>query len=219
MPKAAVTTDRRASIRELERRLAERYGLASDWLQEMIVAHPALVDLVGDDPFDVAEYRRHHAGKSPAIIFDRDGTLASVELARAHVTDGRDDWAQFNAAMLFDAPVPRIAALFQAVRPGIDKIITSGRDGSLRPRMIWWLHKHDIVPARLLMRTPKDNRRDSTVKLEILQDKILPTHDVLFVVDDRPQVVQMWRDQGFDVMAVQDPGVDPPITRHWQEFD
>jgi len=156
--------------------------------------------------------------KQPAVIFDRDGTLASV----AHVapTD-RDNasWAAYNAAMPFDAPVPHIAALLRAIRPGVVRIMTSGRAQGDYPgdrrrlfQMRDWLAKHDLPIDVLIMRQGGDQRRDSIVKREMYDDLIAPFYDVRYVVDDRPQVVDMWRDIGLPVLAVRDPGILPPIA-------
>ena len=41
---------------------------------------------------------------------------------------------------------------------------------------------------------------------------IAPRFDVQFVVDDRQQVVDMWRSLGLRVVQVQDPGIMPSIV-------
>lgn len=155
--------------------------------------------------------------KQPAVIFDRDGTLASV----AHVAPedrSESSWAAYNAALRFDAPVPVVAGLFRSIRPGVAKIITSGRaegdhpgDRHRRFAMKDWLSKFDLAPDMLLMREGGDRRRDSIVKAEMYRNEIEPHFDVQFVVDDRPQVVEAWGELGLDVLRVEDPGVVPPI--------
>lgn len=154
-----------------------------------------------------------------AVIFDRDGTLASV--AHCAPSDkSASSWRNYNAALRFDAPVPIVAGLLRSVRPGITRIMTSGRaegdwpgDRHRRFAMQDWLHKHDLPIDLLLMREGGDQRRDSIVKEEIYHRDIEPFFRVLFVVDDRPQVVQTWRDLGLPVLQVTDPGIMPPITQ------
>lgn len=156
--------------------------------------------------------------RQPAVIFDRDGTLFSV----AHVapaTKDNDAWRNYNAALRFDAPVPIVAALFHSIRPGIAKIITSGRmegdhpgDRHRRFAMQDSNYKHGIHPDRLLMREGGDTRPDSAVKQEILDRDILPYYNVVYAIDDRDQVVEMWRRNGIPVLQVKDPGVLPPIV-------
>ena len=41
----------------------------------------------------------------------------------------------------------------------------------------------------------------------------LDTFDVRYVIDDRPQVCDIWRELGLRVMQVVDPGIEPPIAR------
>lgn len=150
--------------------------------------------------------------KPPAVIFDRDGTLFSVKHYMVDAETGPACWHCYNGLVAFDAPVPLVAALFRSIRPGVTKIITSGRMDSTRHDMIAALQKHDLVPDYLLMRRDKDQRRDSIVKKEIYQTQIEPYFDVRYVIDDRPSVVEMWREIGLSVLAVQDPGVLPRIT-------
>lgn len=155
--------------------------------------------------------------RHPAVIFDRDGTLASV----AHVapTDkSQSSWKNYNAALRFDAPVPVVAGLLRSIRPGVARIMTSGRaegdhpgDRRRRFAMEDWLAKHDLPIDLLLMREGGDQRRDSIVKEEIYRRYIEPYFDVRFVIDDRPQVVQTWRELGLHVLQVTDPGIMPPI--------
>lgn len=46
------------------------------------------------------------------------------------------------------------------------------------------------------MRKDGDFRKDSIVKEEIYREWIEPFHEVLFCIDDRKQVVDMWRSIG-----------------------
>jgi len=158
--------------------------------------------------------------RQPAVIFDRDGTLASV----AHVapTDLRDpsQWRDFNVAMPFDAPVPAVVDMLRAVPAGVTRIMTSGRSqgdhvGDRRRlfQMRDWIAKHDLPIDLLIMRPAGDMRSDDIVKRAMFDQIIAPRFDVQFVVDDRPAVVAMWRDIGLHVIAVQDPGILPPIAR------
>lgn len=151
--------------------------------------------------------------KRPAVIFDRDGTLASVAWIAPGPGAGDKAWADFNAAIRFDAPVPSVVALWHAIDPGIARIVVSGRDGSTFWAMTDWFRKHGIKPERFYQRRAGDRRVDSVVKEEILDTLILPHYDVRLVVDDRPQVCDMWRRRGLAVLQVTDPGIDPAILR------
>lgn len=157
--------------------------------------------------------------RQPAVIFDRDGTLASCP---ARPNDRSDaSWARFNAALAFDPPVPYVVALLRAIRPGVARIMVSGRaegdwpgDRRRRFAMQDWIVKHDLPIDHLFMRVGGDQRRDSIVKDEILRTQIAPHFDVRFAVDDRPQVIDVWREHGIPVLAVTDPDLPFPITKH-----
>lgn len=156
--------------------------------------------------------------RQPAIIFDRDGTLASVKYI-APTTRDDGAWAAFNAALPFDAPVPEIVALCRSIRPGVTRIMTSGRMAGDRPGDVhrWyamraWLDKHNIPIDLLFMRDGGDTRRDSIVKAEMYRRHIEPYYDVRYVVDDRPEVCDMWESLGLQVLRVVDPDIEPPIA-------
>jgi phosphoglycolate phosphatase-like HAD superfamily hydrolase len=148
--------------------------------------------------------------RQPAVIFDRDGTLFSVDGPTRSA--GNHAWANFNASIRFDAPVPVVHALWHAIRPGVARIVVSGRDGEFERPMLDSMAKHGIRPDAFFQRVWGDRRQDSIVKAEILDALILPRWDVRYVIDDRPQVVAMWRERGIPVLAVTDPKIQPPIT-------
>lgn len=150
--------------------------------------------------------------KLDAVIFDRDGTLFSVEHHMGEVKPGKFgplDWGSYNGKCADDCVVPAVAALWHALDPKITKIITSGREDHTRANMVLAMDRHDIHPDRFFMRKTGDNRKDSIVKSEIYAQEIEPHYNILFVVDDRLQVVEAWRALGLKVIAVTDPGGIP----------
>lgn len=158
-----------------------------------------------------------------AIIFDRDGTLASVHNGpmkdfSKNSKEDKAQWAAFNAALPFDAVVPEIAAILHAVRPGVVRIMVSGRaegdwPGDRRRRFMMkdWIAKHNLPIDHLFMRTGGDQRRDSVVKEEILLRDILPNWNPVIAVDDREEVCEVWRRYKIHVIKVTNPGELPPI--------
>lgn len=52
------------------------------------------------------------------------------------------------------------------------------------------------------MRPEGDERKDSIVKQEIYEKYIKDRYNVRFVLDDRNQVVDMWREVGLKVLQV-----------------
>jgi len=62
-----------------------------------------------------------------------------------------------------------------------------------------------VIPYELHMRPSGDQRKDSIVKRELFDAHVAGKYFVEFVLDDRPQVVRMWRyELGLTVMALAD---------------
>ena len=130
-----------------------------------------------------------------AWIFDLDGTLAIIG----------DRSPYDSSTCLNDTPNELVVSLFKVVKASSTKtIICSGRENKYRLETERWLKVHGIVPDLLLMRMTEDNRKDSIVKEELFRQIILPVYHTELVVDDRDQVVRMWRDLGLTCWQVAD---------------
>ena len=119
------------------------------------------------------------------VIFDVDGTLAKM--------DGRSpyDWHRVGE----DKVNEPIRNLYHAMHlDGETKlIIFTGRDGSCLDATTDWLRDNGIHDFEIYIRPEGDTRKDSIVKRELFENNIRGKYYVDFVVDDRDQVVDMWR--------------------------
>ena len=119
-----------------------------------------------------------------AVICDLDGTLSLL--------NGRDP---YNAATcdndLLNEPVA--AVLKMAKQRGYQVILLSGREDKFREPTVRFLDKHQIGYDLLLMRTSNDFRKDNIIKRELFEGEIQGKYFVEFLLDDRNQVVDMWR--------------------------
>lgn len=119
-----------------------------------------------------------------AVICDLDGTLSLL--------NGRDP---YNAATcdndLLNEPVA--AVLKMAKQRGYQVILLSGREDKFREPTVRFLDKHQIDYDLLLMRTSNDFRKDNIIKRELFEGEIQGKYFVEFLLDDRNQVVDMWR--------------------------
>lgn len=119
----------------------------------------------------------------PCIICDLDGTLA--------ILNGRSPYdGKACASDLLNEPVARLLRKFEE---DAQIILFSGRNGESEPETRAWLREHGIVYDKLVMRAPGDQRKDAIVKREMYEEHIEGKRRVLFVVDDRDQVVNLWR--------------------------
>ena len=126
--------------------------------------------------------------KKKAIICDLDGTLALL--------NGRDPFDPSTAHNdLLNEPVANIIKVYNnQTLFAIDLFLITGRYDMYRPQTIKWLEKHGITHYKALyMRNTGDNRKDTVVKRELYEKYIKNDYDVLFVLEDRDQVVHMWR--------------------------
>ncbi|WHN64516.1 hypothetical protein [Cysteiniphilum sp. QT6929] len=137
------------------------------------------------------------------ILFDLDGTLADITHRRHYVMSEKKNWAQFNAHIGDDKPNLPIVSLYKTLWQSqqYEIIIVSGRSEQYRKITEHWLIWHEIPFKRLVMRQIKDNRKDAIIKKEILDLLRQEGKDILFAVDDRQQVVDMWRENG--IMCLQ----------------
>ena len=132
------------------------------------------------------------------VIFDIDGTLADIEHRRGFLDGNRPDWRRFNAAMGEDAPNLPIVNLYRVLwASGVyDLQIVTGRNEAFRKVTETWLTWNEIPFNRVLMRADKDQRPDNIIKGEIFAQLLAEGRDIAFAVDDRQQVVDMWRANG-----------------------
>ena len=149
--------------------------------------------------------------KELAIIVDVDGTLADMRGVR-----GPFEWDKVH----LDRPHQDVIEMVQdfaslEVYTGeydddgdemMDTkykiIITTGRDGVCEEATKQWLKDHEVPYDEFFIRPEGDFRKDNIIKSEIYMDHIRPKYDVKFVIDDRDQVVEMWRSLGLRVLQV-----------------
>jgi len=136
--------------------------------------------------------------KERAWIVDVDGTLAHNVSGRNPFHDHLYDKIVSDA---LDHPVSLLVNLLY--KDGATIIICSGRTDTAKTATEDWLLTHEIPYQYLFMRATGDSRRDSIVKEEIYRNHIEPNFDVEGVLDDRKQVVDMWRSIGLKCLQVE----------------
>ena len=120
------------------------------------------------------------------VVFDLDGTLAHIYNRSPY--DGKscgNDQVNESVRLLLDEMNERY-----------EVIILSGRNGDSRPETEKWLKDNEIHYNQLHMRAPDDSRKDSVIKEELFNEHIKDKYNVAFIVDDRKQVVDLWRSLG-----------------------
>lgn len=143
-----------------------------------------------------------------AIICDLDGTMALM--------NGRNPYDASTCDQdLPNIPVVETIKLFQ--QAGYNVIFCSGREDKYKEpteRFIQQYFSQEIYdiglksfrpfscPYHLFMRKTGDQRKDAIIKKEIFDNNIRDKFNILFVLDDRNQVVEGWRDMGLTCFQV-----------------
>lgn len=138
--------------------------------------------------------------KDPALIVDLDGTLADIRVRLRHLQGKKNDWGSFNKSIETDKIHDWCREIIKRFSHDHKIIIVSGRVDDLKQQTIEWLDKYEIPYDYIFMRKGNDFRKDNIIKREIFEKNIKNKFDILFVLDDRQQVVDMWRSEGLVVL-------------------
>jgi hypothetical protein len=136
-------------------------------------------------------------------VFDLDGTLANIEHRLRYIKGEPKDWRAFFAACGGDSLILPVAHLYNACRfSGCEDaekyvVIVSGRSSECREATEAWLAHHGLTPAALYMRKAGDHSPDHQCKARILKQLLADGWEPILFVDDRKQVVDMWRSLGY----------------------
>ena len=133
---------------------------------------------------------------SKGVIVDVDGTLA--------IMNGR---GPFEWAKVYQDKVNEpVADLVRRLKTsGLSVIIVTGRDGVALEDTKKWLNDNSIPFDAIFSRPVRNFEKDSIIKRRIYNTNIRDSWDIQFVLDDRNQVVKMWREElGIPVFQVAD---------------
>ena len=145
-----------------------------------------------EKPANLIQYIANQNARK-AIMVDVDGTIAEMH------NRGPFDWKSVGN----DLPIQSVIDVVNLyANEGYAIIIMSGRDSVCKQETMDWLDKHNVFWDDIFMRPERDARKDSIVKYELFNENVRDEYDVQFVLDDRNQVVEMWRSIGLKVFQV-----------------
>lgn len=153
--------------------------------------------------------------KTEAIIIDIDGTLSDCSHRLHHIEGAKQDWDAFYDAMDKDKVNLWCAKIINEMMDHKEEfwrerrkiLFVTGRPEKYREITIDWMKENMdeyirspldnlALTENLFMRKNGDYRPDWKVKREIYIKSIKDKYDVIFCIDDRLQVVRMWRNLG-----------------------
>ena len=133
-----------------------------------------------------------------AIIIDIDGTLSDSN-HRKHFVEGEEkDWTSFNESMIVDKPNVWCKKIVSAMvdQHDVEVLLITGRFEKYKDFTEDWLYRYSIPYEKLWMRPDEDHQPDTELKQKIYEEHIKDKYEVIFAIDDRKRVVDMWRKLG-----------------------
>lgn len=142
---------------------------------------------------EVKEEYKEDSDLPHGIIVDIDGTLAHMNNRSPF------DWGKVGEDTVDEV----VKSIVNAQPEHKMVIIMSGRDEICREDTVKWLNDNGIRYDFLYMRPQGNNEKDSIIKKRLFEDHVRGNMYVDFVLDDRNQVVNLWRNMGLKCLQVQ----------------
>lgn len=158
-------------------------------------------------------------GRKMAICVDMDGTAVDVRGVRHFLKpkngSKRRDFDSFHRMSEFSPANDDVLQIMKdADAAGFEVLITTARSEPYRETTQKWLDDHGVKYSNIFMRAEGDFRSDYEVKKEMFQ-QISMYYDVVRCIDDNPQAIRAWRENGVAVTTVpfiDDSNMDQVIT-------
>lgn len=128
-------------------------------------------------------------------VYDIDGTLA--------LKGDRDIFD--DSKLHLDTEIKEVGHILRALsKDGYKTVFVSGRQDSCMGTTVQWLKNNNLWmnDSEIFMRKAKDQRNDSIVKEEIVLNNLLPSFNVVGVIDDRLGVTRNFHKLGVFVLNV-----------------
>ena len=146
---------------------------------------PTVIHRLNNQFFDRSpQYGQQDESLPKAIICDLDGTLALLKGRNPYTADDCDK-DELNR------PVADLVKLKAGT--GTKILLLSGRLDTYQDKTEKWLAIHKIPYDFLKMRAAGDTRKDAVIKAEFYDTHVKGKYFIEFVLDDRNQVVDLWR--------------------------
>lgn len=139
-------------------------------------------------------------------VFDLDGTIADIRhrlhLIKDEFNDWKD-WPAFFAECVHDRPIPGVIEWMRYMQRTHLVVILSGRSDIVETQTRKWLMDNNVPYDYLFMRPEGNHAKDTEIKAVMMEQLVAPLGlPVDFIVEDRPAMIEMWREKGFKVYSV-----------------
>lgn len=157
------------------------------------------------------DHRLHHVRPPKNILVGPDGSMINVlGNLEPHDMDKplpkfKRNWKGFFDGIKDDPVNEWCADILESMGNKAHIVFCSGRPDNYRRDTLQWLEeKARFFKPTLFMRHRNDSRQDNIAKEIILDFEILTRFTPYFMIDDRKQVVDMWRSRGFTCLQCAD---------------
>lgn len=143
--------------------------------------------------------------KKGYVLCDLDGTLCDITHRLKFVKGEGKDWKSFFKGIPQDKlRLDTYEKLCSYKKEGYDIVFLTARPDDYKKETLAWLEKHttELEPQTLIMRRAGDRRPDVEVKQAILNTYFKDRSLIHKVIDDRPSVIRMWKENELDVIDV-----------------
>lgn len=138
-------------------------------------------------------FPQHLPGR-PIVIVDVDGTVANNTKNRSPYDESR---------VIEDDVHETIAIWVRNLYQSYNICIVSGRHDTCGDETWDWFEIKNIPFDGMLMRYAADNRSDTIIKKEILDElRSVVGENIAFALDDRPRIIRMWKENGITAFPV-----------------
>ncbi len=129
------------------------------------------------------------------VVVDIDGTLSDLNHRLHFVRDGKKDWDKFFQEAQNDSINEWCRTLCNSLMAsGLTVLLVSGRPKRIEALTRDWLRQNGVLYTELFcVRDDGDHAPDDLLKRQWLKPW---RNKILFIVDDRQRVVDMWREEG-----------------------
>lgn len=135
----------------------------------------------------------------PILICDIDGVIADLSHRLHHIEEKPANWDGFFEDCDGDLPMEATIEFLRLIDDTFEIAYLTGRPKRVREKTIAWFRRNSVPwddRMLLAMRADLDHRQDWIVKWELF-DYWVDKERVRAIIEDRDQVVQMWRDKGY----------------------
>jgi hypothetical protein len=150
--------------------------------------------------------REVYMKKKRAVIVDIDGTLLDDTSVKYRYFLPDPDWDNVDSSTL---PVNEwCKTLVESIHDkGVHIIFLTGRKNTIEAMTRIWLDTNlsgIVDDYDLIMRPKEETRSDTEYKMDVFIRDILPVYDILFAIDDKRSVIDMWRNLGIPALHCAD---------------